>query len=92
MYLRLCYEYNHIIKRIEFRHIIFIEKELDSKRCIVKTTYGDFKINKVLNDTAKILDKRFFKTSRSMIVNTDFIDEYNLIENKIIFSLFNGFI
>jgi len=82
----LRYEYNHILKQVEFRHIIYIEKELDSKRCIIKTTYGEQIINKTLNETLKMLDERFIKTSRSMIVNSDFIREYNIKENKLTFS------
>lgn len=82
----LKYEYNHILKQVEFRHIIYIEKEPDSKRCIIKTTYGEQTINKTLNETMKLLDNRFIKTSRSMIVNTDFIREYIISENKIIFT------
>ena len=33
----LRFEYNYIMRNIEFRHIIYIEKEQDSKRCIIKT-------------------------------------------------------
>lgn len=82
----LKYEYNHIIKQVEFRHIIYVEKEPDSKRCIIRTTYGEQIINKTLNDVIKLLDNRFIKTSRSMIVNTDFIREYNIKENKLVFN------
>ena len=82
----LKYEYNHILKQVEFRHIIYIEKEQDSKRCIIKTTYGEQIINKTLTETLKLLDKRFIKTSRSMIINTDYIREYDIKENKIIFT------
>lgn len=82
----LKYEYNHILKQVEFRHIIYIEKEPDSKRCIIKTTYGEQAINKTLNETMKLLDNRFIKTSRSLIVNTDFISEYNLKDNKLVFT------
>ncbi len=81
----LKYEYNYIMKNIEYRHIVYIEKELDSKRCIIKTTYGEQFINKSLNDIFKMLDKRFVKTSRSCIANTDFIEEFNVSENKISF-------
>ncbi len=81
----LKYEYNHILKQIEFRHILYIEKEPDSKRCKIKTLHSEQTINKTLNDTLKLLDKRFIKTSRSMIVNIDQIEEYNLSENKIVF-------
>ena len=82
----LKYEYNHIIRQVEFRHIIYIEKIADSKKCIIKTTYGEQIINKTLSEVTKMLDKRFIKTSRSMIVNVDFIREYNVRENKIIFT------
>lgn len=82
----LKYEYNHILRQVEFRHIIYIEKEPDSKRCIIKTTYGEQIINKTLSETIKLLDKRFIKTSRSMVINTDFIREYDIKENKLIFT------
>ena len=58
---------------------------MDSKRCIIRTTYGHEVINKNLNETFKMLDKRFIKTSRSMTVNVDFIREYDIKENKITF-------
>ena len=85
----LSYEYNHTIHKIELRHIICIEKEQDSKRCTIKTTYGEQKIPKTLNEVNKIIDKidskRFLKVHRSMIVNLDQIKEYNLKENKVTF-------
>ena len=71
--------------QIEFRHIIYIEKEQDSKRCIIKTTYGDQYINKSLNDMYELLDSRFIKTSRSCIANSDFIKEFIIAENKLVF-------
>lgn len=82
----LKYEYNHVLRQVEFRHIIYIEKITDSKKCMIKTTYGEQIINRTLTDTFKMLDKRFIKTSRSMIVNVDYIREYNVKENKLIFS------
>ena len=82
----LKYEYNHILRQVEFRHIIYIEKIPDSKGCTIKTTYGEQIINKTLSETFKLLDKRFIKTSRSMIINVDFIREYDIKENKLVFS------
>lgn len=84
-YKSLNYEYNHTVKKIEFRHIIYIEKEQDSKRCIIKTTYGTYLIPKTLKDTLKLLDDRFVKMHKSMIVNKDYVVEYRNEENKIIF-------
>lgn len=81
----LSYELNHVIKRIEFRHILYIEKEQDSKRCIIKTIYGDQFIRKNLSEVAKMLGKNFMKVHRSVIVNLDLIKEYSVGENKITF-------
>lgn len=81
----LNFEFNHVVKKLEFRHIIMIEKEKDSKKCIIKTTYGDCLIGKTLNNTFKMLDNRFIKTSRSVIINMDQVLEFNIPENRIIF-------
>lgn len=83
----LCFEVGHILKRVEYRHIIYIEKEQDTKKCKIQTTYGEHYINKNLNQVAKILEKenRFMKVSRSLIVNIDQIDEYDALENKLTF-------
>ena len=53
--------------------------------CIIKTTYGDQYINKSLNDMYELLDSRFIKTSRSCIANSDFIKEFIIAENKLVF-------
>ena len=81
----LSYELNHVIKRIEYRHIFYIEKEQDSKRCIIKTIYGDQVIRMTLNKVLELLDERFMKVHRSLIVNIDNIVEFNTKENKITF-------
>lgn len=81
----LNFEFNYVVKKLEFRHIIMIEKEKDSKRCLIKTTYGDCLIGKTLNSTFKMLDNRFIKTSRSVIINIDQVLEFDIPENRITF-------
>lgn len=81
----LSYEYNYTIYKIELRNIIFIEKEQDSKRCIVHTTYGNFKAPFTLTAIYKQLDKRFLKVHKSLILNTDKIREYDTKENEVLF-------
>ncbi len=81
----LSYEYNHICHKIDFRHIISIEKEQDSKRCIIHTTYGNKTIAGSLNSVLKLLDKRFMKIHRSLIVNIDQIESYDASKNKLVF-------
>lgn len=81
----LSYEYNHILHKIEFRNIICIEKEQDSKRCIIKTTYGTNYIPGTLNDLLDKLDERFIKTHRSLIVNKDKISSFDSKTNILSF-------
>lgn len=81
----LTFEYNRIIKKVEFKNIVTIEKEKNSKRCIINTTYGEYIICKSLNDILENLDDRFIKISRSTIVNLDQIREYDCINNQITF-------
>ncbi len=81
----LTYEYNHILRKIEYRHIIWIEKEQESKRCIIQTSYGEFAIPKTLIEVEKLLDERFIKIHRSLIINEDQIEEYDIANGEIKF-------
>ena len=81
----LTYEFNYVFKRIEYKNIIFIEKEKDSKKCIIHTLYGNHPIGGTINEVLAMLDKRFIKTSRSTIVNTKQISTYDKANNEIIF-------
>ena len=81
----LNYEYNYILYKIELKNIIFIEKEQDSKRCIVYTTYGTFKAPFTLSAIYKQLDKRFLKVHKSLILNIDKIKTYDIKENEVLF-------
>ncbi len=84
-YKTLTYEYNHIYYKVEYRQIVSIEKEPDSKRCIIRTKGGQQIIPGTLNDIYKKLDGRFFKTHKSLIVNLDEILRYEVNKNKIVF-------
>jgi len=81
----LTYEFNHSLKRIEFKNIIYIEKEKDSKKCIIHTLYGDQPIGGTIGDVLDRLDNRFIKTSRSTIINTKQVLEYDKANNEIFF-------
>ena len=81
----ISYKYNSYINIIDYKDIIYIEKEPDSKRCTIHTTSGDEKIPKGLTELEKELDNRFFRTHRSLIVNTDKIKRFDYQQNCIIF-------
>ena len=81
----LSFEYNHTLYQIEFRQIVYIEKEQDSKRCIIKTKTGEQPIPGTLSEIYEKLDDRFFKTHKSMIINLYEIARYERRKNKITF-------
>ena len=84
-YKMLNYEYNHTYYKVEYRQIIYIEKEQDSKRCIIRTHEGTQLIPGTLNDVYKKLDDRFFKVHKSLIVNLREISKYEIRKNKLTF-------
>ena len=87
----LKYTYKNISYNIDFDKIIYIEKEQDNKRCIVKTLDNEYLIQGTLNSVCKLLDQRFIKSSRSFIVNKELMLSYDIKNNIITFkNKFNG--
>lgn len=82
---QIKYMYNRNFYNIELREIICIEKEQDSKRCVVTTKYGQQIIPGTLNSVYKMLDDRFLKVHKSLIVNKDEVREYEPSTNKLTF-------
>lgn len=82
---QIKYTYNRNFYNIELREIICIEKEQDSKRCVVTTKYGQQIIPGTLNDVYKMLDDRFLKVHKSLIINKDEIREFEPSTNKLTF-------
>ncbi len=80
----LVYEFNHSFKRIEYKNITYIEKEKDSKKCLIHTIYGDHEIGGTITDVLGQLDDNFIRTSRSTIVNIKQILEYDKKSNEIV--------
>lgn len=85
-YKSIKYNYHSVSYNIELRNILYIEKEQDTKRSIIKTLHGDFYIPGTLTNVMSKLDKRFKKCSRSLIVNIELVEHYNTKSNTITFS------
>ena len=81
----LTFQYNYVVQKVEYRHILYIEKEMDSKHCIIHTTYEPFKIAKTISELEGILDNNFLKVHRSIIVNLNKIKKYDIRKNEITF-------
>jgi Response regulator of the LytR/AlgR family len=85
----LTYEFNRTVKKIEYKHILYIEKEKSNKNCKIVTSYGESKIGKSLKNLKEDLDNRFIKINKGILVNIDQIKEVDLNNNSVVFR--NGF-
>lgn len=83
--ITLKYKYKGINYNIALKDIIYVEKEQDSKRCIIHTNEKNYYINGTLNEILKLLDERFIKTHRSLIINKDQISYYKSKTNQLFF-------
>lgn len=80
------FSYNHVIYRIPYDQICYIEKEPIIKRCIIHTYNDDFAIAGTLNGIMKKLEGNFIRTHQSCIVNIDNATEIDLATNTIFFN------
>lgn len=81
----LRYTYKNNIYNIELSQIVTIEKEMDEKRCIIRTMTQRYTAPGTLNDIMKKLDSRFIRSYKSMIINLEQIEKYEAHEGKIVF-------
>ena len=81
----LTYSYKNDVYNIDFKHIVYIEKEIDSKRCKIHTIKGEVIYPGTLNKILGELDKRFVKVSRSKAVNIRQIRKFDTKSNTIVF-------
>ena len=49
--------------------ILYITKESNERKTIIKTDYTEFKVNKSLSEVIKMLDNRFIQTHRACFIN-----------------------
>ena len=91
--LRIIYErksfifkYNHIVYRIPYRNINYIEKEPEIKRCIIHTVNGNYYVVNSVQRLNEILGICFYRVHQSCIVNLGNIKKVCLNDNIIIFN------
>ena len=81
----LKFKYKNNSYNISFKDIVYIEKEKDSKRCIIYTKKNKYSIQSNLNAILSKLDDRFIKCSRTYIINKEEMSSYNTKDNIITF-------
>ncbi len=81
----LRYYYKKVFYQIDYKDIVYIEKEPENKRCIIKTINQDYYIQGTLNKIQTLLDNRFFKCNKSYIINKEQMRSYDKKTNIIKF-------
>ena len=79
------FSYNHIIYRIPYDEINYIEKEPLIKRCIIHTINSNYYVVNSIANLEGILGSNFVKTHQSCLANVDNISEIDSIDNLIVF-------
>lgn len=82
----LKYVYKNTVHNLDYRQIVYIDKEQDSKRCTIHMSNKEtIPYQGTIHNLMEILDERFVKISRSTIINSDHINNFDLKTNKIEF-------
>ena len=80
------FKYNHIIYRIPYNDICYIEKESTIKRCIIHTMDDKYYITESVSSILSHLSSSFCRIHQSCIINFDNVSRYNLSTNMIVFN------
>lgn len=81
----LMFESNGISHRIYVDDILYITKDTVDRKCVIRTTYNEFSVNRTMNQMIEELDNRFYLAHRSCLVNTEKIKKIDWKQNIIYF-------
>lgn len=65
------FESSGITHRVYTDDILYVRRDSIDRKCIIKTTYNEFQINKSITEMGSYLDSRFYMAHRSCYVNTE---------------------
>ena len=81
----LIFETNNMTYKVHTDDIVYIVKDSIDRKCIIKTDYNEVCINETIGKILDMLDRRFFLSHRSCIINTEKIDRIDWKKNIIYF-------
>ena len=73
------------IYTIPLSDILYVTKESNDRKCIIKTINNEFKVNLTLKDVVELCDNKLVQTHRSCFVNMDRVRMIDKRENVIVF-------
>lgn len=75
-----------ITHRLYLEDILYVTKDTVDRKCIIKTTYNEFAVNKTMNEMIEELGPNFYLSHRSCLVNKEKIKTVNWKDNIIYFN------
>ena len=79
------FRYNHVMYRISYKDINYIEKEPKIKRCIIHTLDKDYYVVNSIEKLNSNLSGMFIKTSQSCIINMMNVSYVDCVNNIVYF-------
>lgn len=71
------YHGRNIDLEVYYHNILYVYRDTDERKLVIKTTTNTYIISMSLQDILKELGPRFKQVHRSCIANTDYIESYN---------------
>ncbi len=81
----ITFTYEKNLYKVPYRDILYIEKELNGKKCMIVCKHKTYTTYKSLIEIEKELDERFVKSHQSALININKVKRIDFAENKIIF-------
>lgn len=61
----------NILYTLNINDILYITTDSFERKTVIKTDYGEFRVNKTLGDIISLLDERFIQTHRACYINSE---------------------
>lgn len=78
------FEDHGILYTIPINDILYVTKDSVNRKCVLKTDYSTFLINKTIADFVKMLGNDFIKTHRSCLINKERVRVLNKKDKMIV--------
>jgi two-component system response regulator AgrA len=82
---QLSFESKRTSYRIDFDEILYIFKDTENRKTVIKTFSKDYSVSLNLNEIEVMLPETFIKTHRACVVNSNNIKTVDFKENIIVF-------
>lgn len=79
------FEDHGVLYTIPINDILYVTRDSVNRKCILKTDYSEFKVNKTIIEFIDLLGEDFVQTHRSCIANKNRIRVMDKKHNKIVF-------